>query len=271
MTIMLMSTGAYMLFMLILGMFMAGGIYLAMRNSNQGRISQGRRAFFGGQSGNDEERALFFGMQIAIQIFGSDELRAKIARLIEAEDQTDTVQEKRRFIKSISSLLSENKYAWEYGFWEYYTDAETSISSFNQWRNELEASMATEPEEMGSEVDRLRRFSDQKEYLIVTILLLIDNRDQPVEDDVGDYQFRPTYSQLAAQFRQVAEGVEEKDYWKAETFDHLLEAVRALDPRAIERDGIYVYPGAAQDGISSLDLIGDKDWKYLTDHSFRLS
>ena len=147
-----------MLFMLILGLLMAGGIYLASRNPNQSRISQGRRAFLGGQGGgNDEERAIFFGIQIAIQIFGSDELRARIARLIEAEDQTDTVQEKRRFLKSISALLSENKYAWEYGFWEYYTDAETSISSFNQWRNELEASMATEPEEMGSEVDRLRR------------------------------------------------------------------------------------------------------------------
>jgi hypothetical protein len=37
----------------------------------------------------------------------------------------------------------------------------------------------------------------------------------------------------------------------------------------IERDGIYVYPGTEQDGISSFDLLSDEGWKYLTDHSLR--
>lgn len=264
-----MSTATYLIVMLILGMLMAGGIYLASRGGSRGRVSASRRAFIRGGH-DDGEHAIFFGIQLAIQVFGGDTLRAQIARLVEAEDETDTVQEKRRFMKSLAALLRENQYAWEYGFWEYYTDAEQSIGSFNQWRNELEASMATEPEEMGTEVDRLHRFSDQKEFLIVTIIMLLDNRDHPVEDDVGDYRFRPTYAQLTAPFREVAEGFEEKEYWKASTFAALLDAVRALDPRAIERDGIYVYPGTAQDGLSSLDLLGDEGWKYLTDHSFRL-
>lgn len=265
--ILLLSTGAYVVLMLLLGSLLVTGIYLATRNSG-GRISTSRRTFFSG--GDQAGYAIFFGIQIAIQVFGGDTLRAQLARLIEAEDETDSVQEKRRFIKSVAALLIENKYAWEYGFWEYYTDADTSISSYNQWRNELEASMATEPDEMGSEVDKLSRFSDKKEYLVVTIIMLIDNHHEPVEDDVGDIRFRPTYAQLAAPFRSVAEGFEEKDYWTAETFTSLLEAARALDPRAIERDGIYVYPGTEHDGLSSLDLLGDEGWKYLTDHSFRL-
>lgn len=267
MIILLLGTGAYILLMLLIGTILATGVYMATRGS-KGQLSQSRRAFLGRK--DEGQHAIFFGIQIAIQIFGSDTLRAQLERLVAAEDETDTAQEKRRFIKSVAGLLAENKYAWEYGFWEYYTDAETSITSFNQWRNELEASMATEPDEMGAEVDRLSRFSDQKEFLIVTIIMLIDNRDQPVEDDVGEYQFRPTYAQLAAPFRQVAEGFEEKEYWKSETFSDLLDATRALDPRAIERDGIYIYPGSAQDGLSSLDLLGDADWKYLTDHAFRL-
>ncbi|MEP7274553.1 MAG: hypothetical protein ABI882_23890, partial [Acidobacteriota bacterium] len=164
----------------------------------------------------------------------------------------------------------ENQYAWEYGFWEYYTDAEESIRTFNQWRNELEASMATEPDEMGVEIDGLHRFSDEKEFLVVTLIMIIDNRDEPIADDVGDYSFRPTYGQLSAPFRTVAEGFDEKKYWEAATFANLLESVCELDPRAIERDGIFVFPGTAQDGLSSLDLLGDSDWKYLTDHSFRL-
>ncbi|HWQ31659.1 MAG TPA: DUF1517 domain-containing protein [Blastocatellia bacterium] len=264
-----MTTGTYLLVMLVFALLFAGGLYLALRNPNQGKISEGRRAFLGGSVSNEGQFAIFFGLQIAIQIFGSDQLRAQLARLINAEDDTDSAQEKRRFMKSVAALLQENQYAWEYGFWEYNNEAESAISSFNQWRNEIEASMATEAAELGSEVDRLHRFSDQKEFLIVTILMLLDNRDEPVADDAGDYAFRPTYAQLAAPFRNVAEGFDESEMWTAATFARLLDAIRALDPRVIERDGIYVYPGTEQDGLSYADLVGDEGWKYLTDHLLR--
>jgi hypothetical protein len=267
--LLLMASGTYFLVMLIFAAIFAGGLYLAWRGSGENQIDQGRRSFLGGRGARDDH-ALFFGIQLVIQIFGSDQLRARIHRLIEAEDGTDSADEKRRFMKSVASMLIENQYAWEYGFWEFSADAEYAIKSFNQWRNEIEASMATEPEEMG-EIDRLHRFSDQKEYLIVSLLMLIDNSDEPVSDDVGDYRFRPTYSQLALPFRQLCEGFDESDYWRAETFESLLNGIRALDPRAIERDGIYVYPGTEQDGLSSFDLLSEEGWKYLTDHSFRLS
>jgi hypothetical protein len=208
-------------------------------------------------------------MQLVIQIYGSDQLRARLANLIQSEDETDSADEKRRFMKSVASLLIENQYAWEYGFWEFSSDADVSIRSFNQWRNEIEASIATEPEEMGGEIDRLHRYSDQKEYLIVTMLMLIDNRDEPVSDDVGEYEFRPTYSQLALPIRQLFESFDESEYWRSDTFNRLLEGIRATDPRVIERDGIYVYPGTEQDGLSSFDLLSDEGWKYLTDHSLR--
>jgi len=263
-----MGTSLYVIIMVFLGVLMTTGILMAIRGSK--RISQSRRSFLGGR-GKDDSHAIFFGLQVAIQIFGSDDLRAQLERLIQAEDQTDTSGEKRRFIKSVASLLTENQYAWEYGFWEYIEESDSAISSFNQWKNEIEASMATEPAEMGTEVDRLHRYSDEKEYLIVTFLLLIDNRDETVEDDVGDYQFRPTYEQLAAPFRNRINSLDSSVYWKSATFADLLEGLRAIDPRVIERDGIYVYPGSAQDGLSSMDLISDEGWKYLTDHSLRLS
>jgi cbb3-type cytochrome oxidase subunit 3 len=269
-SLLLMATSVYVIVMLILAAVFAGGIYIAWRGSGQNQIDQSRRSFLGGRNALNDH-ALFFGIQLVIQIFGSDQLRARLARLIEAEDETDSADEKRRFMKSVASLLIENQYAWEYGFWEFSADADTAIRSFNQWRNEIEASIATEPEEMGSEIDRLHRFSDQKEYLIVTLLMLIDNRDEPVTDDVGDYQFRPAYSQLALPFRQLCEHFDESEYWRAETFRKLLDGVRAIDPRVIERDGIYVFPGTEQDGLSSFDLLSDEGWKYLTDHSFRLS
>lgn len=265
----LLGSGIYLVVMLIFGAIFVGGIYLALTGSKQGRLDKGRRSFLTGQ-GQGEDHALFFGIQLVIQIFGSDELRSKFVRLIEAEDNTDSADEKRRFMKSVASLLLENQYAWEYGFWDFQDDAETAISNFNQWKNEIEASMATEPEELGQQVDRLHRYSDQKEYLIVTLMMLIDNRDEPVTDDVGDYRFRPTYTQLSQPFRQTIADLNESEYWQAKTFERLLHGLRSLDPRVIERDGIYVYPGTAQDGLSSFDLLSDEGWKYLTDHSLRI-
>jgi hypothetical protein len=262
----LLGASVYWLVMLVLAAVFAAGIFITRRAGNQGQIDSSRRSFLAGRK---DDHALFFGIQIVVQIFGSDALRAQLARLVEGEDDTDSAQEKRRFIKSVASLLIENQYAWEYGFWDFQSDAQSAISNFNQWRNEIEASMATEADELGGEVDRVHRFSDQKEYLIVTLMLLMDNREEPVADDVGDYRFRPTYAQLTAPFRQTIENMDEGEYWRAATFAQLLRGLQSLDPRAIERDGMYVYPGTAQDGLSSMDLIGEEGWKYLTDHSLR--
>ena len=263
--VLLMATGLFLALLFVLALLGAGGVYLALSSSNNKQLNAGRRNFLGGRK--EEDHALFFGIQIVIQTFGNDQLRARLAQLIESEGSG--AQDKRRFMKSVAGLLLENQYAWEYGFWDYYDDAAKSISTFNQWRNEIEASMATEPDEMGSAIDRSQRFSDQKEYLIVTLMMLIDNQPVPVADDVGDYQFRPTYQQLFDPFQAVIENVAESDNWKPTTFANLLEGLRALDPRGIERDGIYVYPGTAQDGLSTMDLIGEEGWKYLTDHNIR--
>jgi hypothetical protein len=101
-------------------------------------------------------------------------------------------------------------------------------------------------------------------------MMLIDNREETVADDVGDYRFRPTYAQLAQPFRQIVENLDEEQYWEARTFYRLLNGLRSLDPRAIERDGIFVFPGTEQDGLSSFDLLSEEGWKYLTDHSIRV-
>ncbi len=234
-----------------------------------GQIDEGRRSFIGMSGQEDTSYTVFVGVQLIIQVFGSDDLRAQFKQLVDAEEHD--AQGKRRFMKSVASLLLENQYAWEYGYWDYRTDANDAITNFSQWHNEIEASMATEEHEMGSEVDRLRRFSDNKEFVIVSLMMLVDSRDEAVEDDVGSYEFRPTYQQLAQPLRSSIEEVPESNYWRTTTFITLLEAIRALDPRAIERDAFFVFPGTENDGISSLDLLGDASWKYLTDHPLRFS
>src|SRR5262249_60886121 len=150
----LLATGTYVLVMLIFAAVFAGGIYMAWRGSGENQIDQGRRSFLGGR-GPQNDHALFFGIQLVIQIFGGDQLRARIHRLIEAEDETDGADEKRRFMKSVASMLIENQYAWEYGFWEFSADADNAIKWIKQCRKEIAASMASDPEEIGHATSRM--------------------------------------------------------------------------------------------------------------------
>ncbi len=262
------GTFAFLFLMAVLLTALGGGLYYANRKDPK-MLDEGRRSFIGMSGEEDTSYTAFLGVQLVIQTFGSDELRAKLKRLV--DDEEYDAQGKRRFMKSVASLLLENQYAWEFGYWDYRTDAGDAIANYNQWTNEISASIATEHDEMGSETDRLRRFSDGKEFAIVTLLLLIDSRDEAVEDDVGSYEFRPTYQQLAMPLRSSVEIIPEREYWAISTFETLLENIRGLDPRAIERDSFFVYPGTEQDGLSSMDLLGDASWKYLTDHPLRFS
>ena len=101
-------------------------------------------------------------------------------------------------------------------------------------------------------------------------MFVLDNRDEKVEDDQGAYEFRPSYAQILQPFKALVESQSESDYFKHETFSNLLYGLRALDVRAIERDGFFVFPGTAEDGLSTMDLLGEEGWKYLTDHSIRV-
>ena len=264
--LLLFGTTTFLLLLICLGLLAAGGVILARGGGNQ--LNAGRRSFLTGRE--EQSHALFFGVQMVLQTFGNDNLRAQLARLVQATETQDSARAKDRFVDSVVALLLENNYAWEYGFWEYLSDAPTAMTTFNQWRNEIDASMAEDEDEIGSEIDRLHRFSDQKEYLIVTLMFVLDNRDEKVEDDQGAYEFRPSYLQILQPFKDLIGSVNEGDYFKHETFTNLLYGMRALDVRAIERDAFFVFPGTAEDGLSTMDLLGEEGWKYLTDHSIRV-
>ena len=280
-----MSTELYLIAMCVFVAILGGGSYLIFSTRQSSPYHDpGRRSLFGFGERSDGQ-ALFFGLQIAVRVFGSDTLRAQLASLILPEVDAAAVAEdglsmdelpalenlsaKRKFLKSISSLLIENRYAWEYGFWDYQSDGEEAIAQFNQWRNEIESSFASSEAEIGSVSDPLHRATSGNEFLIVSVLMLIDNRNFVVEDDEGDYAFRPTYAGLAASFRELIENIPSSDLWTPQTFEHILEAIRSIDPRAIEREAVFLLPGNSDDGISELDLIGDEGWQYLTAHPIR--
>ena len=182
----------------------------------------------------------FFGLQIAMKSFGDDTVRARFAHVLEEERQGDEdVQEKRRLLRRFVALLEENDLFWTYGYWDYLDEREAAIAEFNSWANEIEGSMAVEDEELGPQVDDVRRTSSRKDYVVVTLVFLLDQPYAP------------------------AEALTHEDtYFLKETVRALVQGLTSLDPQAIQADGIYIVPGNAVDGLSEDDLLGP-GWEYL--------
>jgi hypothetical protein len=184
--------------------------------------------------------AYFFGLQIAIKCFGEDTLRARFAHVLEESRLADeTVQEKRRFLKRFVALLEESELFWSYGYWEYIDDADEAAQEFHTWVDEIEGSMATEEEELGDEVDDIQRTSNRKDYVVVTLIFLLDVPYDPAEEIES-----------------------EDDAYLKETFVSLVRGLTSIDPRHIQADGAYIVPGSEEDGLSEDDLYGP-GWEYL--------
>ena len=182
----------------------------------------------------------FFGIQIAIKCFGEDTLRAQFARVLQESRLADeNAQEKRRFIKRFVALLEESELFWTYGFWEYNDNQKEAPEEFRTWVDEIESCLATEEEELDEEIDEIRRTSNRKDFVVASLLFLLDEPYEPAE--------------LIAN--------EDNAYLK-ETFVSLVQGLTRIDPLLIQADGAYVVPGNEEDGLSEDDLY-DPGWSYL--------
>lgn len=183
------------------------------------------------------EQSYFFGIQILIKAFGEDELRARLAQVIEDQD-LENIEAKRRYIKRIVALLLEQAPYWSQGFWDYKTTHAEAEAEFQSWLSELSASTATEAEEFSSNIDGMNRVSKQKDYVAITLIFHIDKPYPPANID------------------------DESLYWQQSTFKSLIEGLLYINPETIIQDGIFIMPGSPEDGLSEEDLLMG-GWSYL--------
>lgn len=189
---------------------------------------------FGGENSSDR---YFFGLQLVINAFGEDSLRARLAEVIDhPEGAQQDVAAKRRYLKRIVALLIDQEPYWSQVFWDYKT--ENAEAEFESWAAELSAATATEAEELDTAIDPMRRLSNDKDYVAATILLLLNEPYPPA--DVKD----------------------ENDFWKSTTISNLVRGLLLLNPETVIADGVFVMPGSGEDGLSEEDLLTG-GWSYL--------
>lgn len=192
----------------------------------------------------EEGDLFFFGVQVVINIFGEDELRARLHRVIAQETTTEYPADKRIFYKRIIALLRDSQPFFEYGHWDYLGESDGAIEEFNNWVDEIEASAATVEEEIGEEVDSINRFSAEKCYVVVTLAFLLEYSVE-LDDMIG-----------------MIESVGEDDYFTPHGFQRLLDSINYIDFEYSHGDAVFLMPGNEQDGFSWMDMRGE-GWEYL--------
>jgi hypothetical protein len=205
-----------------------------------------RRGFFSGLGSLFKKRGevVFFGLQIVVNVYGEDAMRDALHRVLASGGDSERPSEKRAFYKRISALLMENQPFFEYGFWDYVSDADAAEAEFEGWVSDIEGSMATEIEELGQEIDEVHRMSSDKSYVVVSALFLIEA--VPSQEN----------------FFSVVESIQEDDYLSRDTFGRLIEAINYIDFEYVHGDAAFIMPGSDVDGISWEDIHGE-GWQYL--------
>jgi len=185
----------------------------------------------------------FFGIQVVVKNFVSDPLRRQLHEIIAGSEAEQSLTEKRTFWKRVTAVLNEAVPAFELGFWDLIRGSGAE-EEFESWSSEIEGSLATEKEEMGSAPDEISRISAEKRYIIVTLLFLVEggsNSDRTLAERCD---------------------VLESEYWTRLTFGRLIATIPLLNFAAVEADAVYLAPGSEEDGFSMEDLHGG-GYEYL--------
>lgn len=209
-----------------------------------------RRGFFSSIFSREPE-TFFFGVQVVIETFSADDLGKRLRALLAQSGGNDATQNlenpahKQAWFKQLLSILVEHKPHWEYGYWDYHDDdgKNADEAEFETWLSEITASMATESEELGADIDEAHRLSADKSYIVTTIALVME------------------YAPLKSVY-ELLEAIPEEEFWTKSGFSELFEALRRVNFEYVLRDAVFVMPGNDDDGFSWEDL-HSAGWSYL--------
>jgi hypothetical protein len=187
---------------------------------------------------------LFYALQVVVNVFGEDDLRQALHRVVLTGGEMESPAQKRAFYKQIAALLTSNNAFFEYGHWDYVTDKGEAEAEFESWVTELEAGLATEAEEVSADLADVDRMSTDKSYVVVTLLFVLERVD------------------ANGTAIEMIERHCDDEFLEREPLTELIEAVRYIDFEYSLADAAFIMPGNEHDGISWEDIRGE-GWEYL--------
>jgi hypothetical protein len=185
----------------------------------------------------------FFGVQIAVKAVFRDPLRQQLARVIGESAAQQTLFEKRAFWKRLCAVLNQAMPMFEMGYWDLIR-GDKAQPEFETWCSEIEGTLATEAEELGSAADEVNRLSANQDYVLVTLAVLVE---------------RGSNSDLT--FGERCD-LPDSQYFTRQTMARLVGTFPLLNFVNVQADAVYLMPGSEDDGFSQEDLFGG-GYEYL--------
>lgn len=205
-----------------------------------------RRGFFENIARFFEKKGdggVFIGVQLVMSTYQRDDFRRKLHERIAEQEDLQTPKERQSYYKKLLSLLEDNFVFVEYGFWDFLNSgSEDADHEFRSWVSEIQASAATEDEEMGEEIDT--RISNDKNYVVVTLAFVLEA------------------GRSVDAITERIEAMDEKQLFTRAAFASVLDTLRLIDFSEVQSDASFVIPGNDEDGFSWEDLHGG-GWEYL--------
>lgn len=185
----------------------------------------------------------FFGVQVAVTAFYKDPLRQRLHQAIAGTPERQSLQDKRRFWKEVTAILNEAMPVFEMGYWDLIR-GDKAEAEFESWTSEIEGSLATEREEMGTAPDETVRLAADKRHVLCTLIVLV------VEGSNSDLTLGERCD------------LPKEQWFTRHTFARLIASFPLLNFANVEADAVYLVPGNDRDGLSMEDLRGG-GYEYL--------
>jgi hypothetical protein len=189
--------------------------------------------------GSDKTKCSFFAVQVVFNAAGQEELRKRLQQRINAPGE-ESVDEKQAYFRNVTAVLLEAEPFFEYGYYEYITEAEAAEDTFEEWVGEIESSFASEEEEIGDEADDYHRLSAERSYIVVSLMILAE----------GTHPFHGKNE------------IDEEEIYTRAGMGTLISSLNRYNYDRAMADAVYLMPGSEEDGFSWADF-ADEGWKYL--------
>jgi hypothetical protein len=177
-----------------------------------------------------------FALELCLRLEPAGTLRARLHELIREHPSASSPGQKWALLRSVTSLLMENRHLFEKGCWDFFDDDDRARRDYEMWSNGLITEEGARAESSGIPGET----GDGVRYMTFTISLLL----------VAD-------SACARELSRVCD-IPEARLWERETFVRILHGLSRVSFSAVRSDVFYLIPGAETWGLTAEDLTQEK-------------
>lgn len=176
----------------------------------------------------------FFGLQVAFKRNSRDPLPGQLHHLL-ARDAAprQSITDKQRFWKNVSSLLVPASASFEYGDWDLVRSS-NARDDYDEWVKDIEDGLAPDADAVDD-----NQSDASPSYVLATMMVLVD-RGSNADETLG-----------------IGCDIPESDWLTRATFAQLIAILPRLNFANVQADAIYLIPGRGRQGPSAEDLVSD--------------